>query len=86
MTETPDTDREAYDIVVWDNEELRREKHSNGDHVEVWFARDLEKERDAHYEVLRQVADLFGVTDWDSTTLVQQLRTWISSSQEKGMG
>ena len=84
MTETPETDRVAYDIVVWDNEELRREQHSNGDHVEVWFARDLEKERNSHFEVLRQVADLFEITDWDSTTLVQQLRVW--KNEMEGMG
>lgn len=81
-----EVERNAYDITAGDEGESRQNKHYNGDHVDSEFARGLETERDAHFEVLRQVADLFGITDWDSTTLLQQLRTWISSSQEKGMG
>lgn len=79
-----EVERNAYDITAGDEGELRQNKHYNGDHVTSEFARGLEAERDAHFEVLRQVADLFGITDWDSTTLVQQLRVW--KNEMEGMG
>lgn len=79
-----DTSKKAFDIIVWDNEEIRHDDDPTGKYVLAEDSLDIERERNAHFEVLRQVADLFGITDWDSTTLVQQLRVW--KNEIEGMG